>query len=182
MKKYFYGFETKAPPPTQDLCLTVCDILPVVLPSSELLLWWSSLFFRWQFLLSRAWEVEMETRHSCMRDPRWKFFLFYVNRDWWNILHRVRAFDKKYWWLLSVSVTWDDRMSRFKMNYRRNSLFGNVIHFTSSLVLWEWLKSWRLEMEPFPWHTVSPALVHSYFKYKVMGEIFILANDTDQNA
>lgn len=37
-------------------------------------------------------------------------------------------------------------------------------------------------MEPFPWHIVSPALVHSYFKYKVMGEIFILANDTDKNA
>lgn len=93
--------------------------------------------FRCQFLLSRAWEVEMETRHSCVRDPRWKFFLFYVNRDWWNILPRVRAFDKKYWWLLSGSVTWDDRMLRFKMNCRRNSLFGNVIHFISSLVLWE---------------------------------------------
>lgn len=37
-------------------------------------------------------------------------------------------------------------------------------------------------MEPFPRHIVSPALVHSYFKYKVMGEIFILANDTDKNA
>lgn len=64
-------------------------------------------------------------------------FFFYVNRDWWNILHRVRAFDKKYWWLLSVSVTWDDRTLHFKMNYTRNSLFGNVIHFISSVVLWE---------------------------------------------
>lgn len=69
-------------------------------------------------------------------EPCWKFFfLFYVNRDWWNILHRVQVFDKKYWWLLSVSVTGDDRTLHFKMNYSRNSLFGNVIHFISSVVL-----------------------------------------------
>jgi hypothetical protein len=97
------------------------------------------------FFFSQAWKVETETHYGCMREPYWKFFLFYVNRDWWNILHRVQAFDKKYWWLLSVSVTWDDRMLRFKMNYESNSLFGNVVHFISSLVLWEndWSHEYR---------------------------------------
>lgn len=60
-------------------------------------------------------------------------FLFYVNGDWWNILHRVPVFDKKYWWLLSASVTWDDRILHFKMNYRRNSFPGSVMYFISSL-------------------------------------------------
>lgn len=89
-----------------------------------------------KLFFSIAWKLEVEMLHGCVLEPYWKF-LFYVNRDWWNILHRVRAFDKKYWWLLSVSVTWDDRTLHFKMNYMRNSLFGNVIHFISSVVLWE---------------------------------------------
>lgn len=97
------------------------------------------------FFFSQAWMQRWRRTTAAWETHTESFFLFYVNRDWWNILHRVRAFDKKYWWLLSVSVTWDDRMLRFKMNYGRNSLFGNVIHFISSLVLWEndWSHEYR---------------------------------------
>lgn len=109
-------------------------------------------------------------------------FLFYVNRDWWNILHRVWAFDKRYWWLLSVSVTWDDRTLHFKMNYTRNSLFGNVIHFISSVVLWE--NDWSHEYFPLNCSLCTlevPGWCTPILNI-VMGKIFILANNFDKKA
>lgn len=70
MKKCFYGFETKVPTPSQDSPLTMYDIPSCSSPFLKALTLMVIFIFRCQFLLSQAWEGEMQTGHSCMRDPR----------------------------------------------------------------------------------------------------------------